>query len=92
MKNIYATKDSTEIIEYSNGEIHLAANTYGKGHTVYIAGLPYNKVNTRLLIRSLYYAAGKEKKLYPQVTKVYDGFGNANIVNLAPCEILWELY
>ncbi|MDF2612217.1 MAG: hypothetical protein K0S71_3 [Clostridia bacterium] len=64
MKNIYATKESTEIIEYSNGEIHLAANTYGKGRTVYIAGLPYSKANTRLLMRSLFYAANKEDELF----------------------------
>jgi len=63
MKNIYALKSSTEILEYSNNEVHLAANAFGNGRTVYIAGLPYNKQNTRLLLRSLYYAAGKEKNL-----------------------------
>lgn len=120
MKNIYATKESTEIIEYSNGEVHIAANSYGKGRTVYIAGLPYNKTNTRLLMRSMFYAAGKEAELNrwyadnincevhaypdakkyaivnnsnePQVTKVYDGFGNDKTVNLASCEIRWEAF
>lgn len=42
------------------GEIHLAANPYGEGRGVYIAGLPYSVENARLLIRALYYAASKE--------------------------------
>lgn len=60
MKNIYALKEDTQIISYSNGEVHLSTNTYGKGRCVYIAGLPYSEQNTRILMRSLYYAADKE--------------------------------
>lgn len=63
MKNIYATNESTQIIEYSNGEVHLATNVYGKGRAVYIAGLPYSYQNTRILMRSLFYAANKEEEL-----------------------------
>lgn len=44
------------------GEIHLAANPYGKGRGVYLAGLPYSPENTRLLLRALYYAAAKEQE------------------------------
>lgn len=43
------------------GEIHLAANQYGKGRGVYIAGLPYSVENARLLMRAIYYAASKEE-------------------------------
>ena len=64
MKNIYALGADTEIAEYSDGGIHLAAHPYGKGRGVYIAGLPHSSANTRLLQRALYYAAGKEEKLY----------------------------
>lgn len=63
MKNVYALSGQTEILEYSNGEVHLAANKYGQGRCVYIAGLPYSQANTRLLLRSMYYAANKEKDL-----------------------------
>lgn len=63
MKNVYALTDRTEIIEYSNGEVHISANTYGKGRGVYIAGLPYSYENTRLLIRAMYYAAAKEDQM-----------------------------
>lgn len=58
--NIYALSENTEIVEFSNGEIHVSAHPYGRGRGVYIAGLPYSYENTRLLLRSLYYSAGKE--------------------------------
>lgn len=63
MKNVYATAASTEIIEFSNGEIHLASHDYGAGRGVYMAGLPYSDENSRLLMRALFYAAGKEAEM-----------------------------
>lgn len=60
--NIYALSEDTEIVEYSNGEVHVSAHIYGKGRGVYIAGLPYSYENTRLLMRGMYYAAGKEDR------------------------------
>ncbi|WP_195266732.1 MULTISPECIES: 1,3-beta-galactosyl-N-acetylhexosamine phosphorylase [unclassified Clostridium] len=62
-KNIYALKESTEVIKYTNGDLLMAANGYGKGRTVYIAGLPYSIQNTRVLTRACYYAANKEKEM-----------------------------
>lgn len=62
VNNIYAISEETTILEYSNNEIHLATSTYGKGRSVYIAGLPYSIENTRLLLKSLLYAAGKEEE------------------------------
>ncbi|NBI07348.1 1,3-beta-galactosyl-N-acetylhexosamine phosphorylase [Senegalia massiliensis] len=64
MGNVYALTEKTEIIEYSNGEVHLSSNDYGKGRAVYIAGLPYNEDNSRLLMRSMFYASHKEEELY----------------------------
>lgn len=63
MKNIYALSKDTEIIEYSNGEVHASAHGYGRGCGVYLAGLPYSFANTRLLLRALYYAAGKTDQM-----------------------------
>lgn len=40
----------------------MESNDYGKGRCVYIAGLPYSQQNTRILMRSLYYAAHKENE------------------------------
>lgn len=62
-KNIYALSDKTEIISYKDGDLLMSSNIYGKGKTVYIAGLPYSMQNTRLLLRSCYYVAGKEDEL-----------------------------
>lgn len=63
VQNVYALSEDTEIAEYSNGEIHVSSHKYGRGRGVYIAGLPYSYENTRLLIRSLYYSAGREKEM-----------------------------
>ncbi|ASA20428.1 1,3-beta-galactosyl-N-acetylhexosamine phosphorylase [Paenibacillus donghaensis] len=63
MRSVYALHGEVDILEYSEGEIHLSANQAGAGRAVYIAGLPYSPENTRLLMRSLYYAAGREQKL-----------------------------
>jgi len=62
-KNIYATKESTEIISYENGELLMSANSYGNGRAIYISGLPYSSQNARILMRSCYYAANKESEM-----------------------------
>ncbi len=62
-KNIYATKVSTEIISYENGELLMSANEYGKGRAVYLAGSPYSPQNSRILMRSFFYAAHKENEM-----------------------------
>lgn len=62
MKNIYALHEDTEIIEFSNGEIHISSNDYGRGRGVYLAGVPFSHENTRLLMKALYYAANKENE------------------------------
>lgn len=62
--DIYALSAATEIIEYSNNEVHMAATAYGKGRGVYISGLPYSYENTRLLMRAMFYAASKEDRYH----------------------------
>ncbi|MEG1953321.1 MAG: 1,3-beta-galactosyl-N-acetylhexosamine phosphorylase [Hydrogenoanaerobacterium sp.] len=63
MKNIYAL-DGTEVIVNRGGDIQLAVNSFGKGRSVYISGLPYSHKNARLLYRSLFWAAGHENELH----------------------------
>ena len=62
-KNVYAKGKDTEIICYRNGDLLMSSNDYGKGRAVYIAGLPYSIENTRILMRSCFYAAHKEDKM-----------------------------
>lgn len=40
--------------------VDLAAHTYGEGRSVYFSGLPYTPMNSRILHRALYWAAGFE--------------------------------
>jgi len=63
MKNIYALDAGTDILTYRDGEVLMSAHDYGKGRGVYIAGLPYNTENTRLLHRALYFAAHREESM-----------------------------
>lgn len=48
----------------SAGHVHLAVNTFGRGRSVYLAGLPFNLTNCRLLYRALLWAANKESHLH----------------------------
>lgn len=59
--NIYPTSRETTILAGSEqGEVYLSTSNYGRGRSVYLAGLPYSIANTRLLLKVLLYAAGKE--------------------------------
>lgn len=61
--NVYALSPDTEILAYSNHEVHLASHDFGQGRGVYLAGLPYSAQNTRLLKRAIAYACHKEAEL-----------------------------
>jgi 1,3-beta-galactosyl-N-acetylhexosamine phosphorylase len=72
MKNIYAL-DGADVLDIeisprfkrsvNVGEVKLATNTFGGGRGVYIAGLPYSPQNSRLLLRAMFWACGKETEL-----------------------------
>lgn len=71
-KNVYAL-ENTQVLDivFSDrakrsvnvGEVRLAANRYGRGRSVYFAGLPYSAQNARLLYRALLWSAGREGEL-----------------------------
>ncbi len=72
MKNIYAL-DGAKVLDitFSDrfqrkvnvGEVKMACNQYGKGRAFYIAGIPYNFDNARLLYRAIYWTAGKDAEI-----------------------------
>lgn len=64
VKNVYSLRADTDILAEENGDVQLAASVFGEGRSVYVAGLPYSTENTRLLMRAMYYAAGKEAAFY----------------------------
>lgn len=61
--SVFAYPDST-VLKVKEQSVQMAVNDFGEGRTVYISGLPYSFENSRLLYRSVLWAAGDEEKLY----------------------------
>lgn len=61
--SVYALDENSQILEYSQQEVHLAARDYGGGRSVYLAGLPYSPENAALLRRAILFAAHKEAEI-----------------------------
>lgn len=67
MNGIYAHGEDYQILNQYHGYAQLVTNHYGKGRSIYFAGLPYSPQNCRLLLRAIYWAAqveGEMKKYY----------------------------
>jgi 1,3-beta-galactosyl-N-acetylhexosamine phosphorylase len=87
---IFANSRSTQVLKTNNDglHIHMAANNFGAGRGVYMAGLPYSLENSRLLHRALFWAAGKENELNKWFSSnlntdcaAYSETGNFAVVN-----------
>ncbi|MEG0276009.1 MAG: 1,3-beta-galactosyl-N-acetylhexosamine phosphorylase [Coprobacillus sp.] len=63
MDGIYSHGEDYQILRQHHGYSQLVTNKYGKGRSIYFAGLPYSPQNCRLLLRAIYYAAGKEDEM-----------------------------
>ena len=63
MNGIYAHGENYQILNQHHGYAQLVTNTYGNGRSIYFAGLPYSPQNCRLLLRAIYWAAGKEDEM-----------------------------
>lgn len=61
-KNIFALPE-TEILIQREQEVQMAVKEFGKGHGVYISGLPYSFENSRILYRAILWSAGDDEKL-----------------------------
>ncbi len=64
MNSIYPCSAGTEVLAAYNSCCSLTVNSYGKGRSVYISGLPFSFDNSRLLQRAAYWAAGCEKDMF----------------------------
>ncbi len=60
---IYAQGDHYQILNMDEPYSRLVVNEYGKGRSVYFAGLPYSPQNCRILLRAIYYAAHQEEEM-----------------------------
>ncbi len=99
MDSIYAHGEDYQILSQHKGFSELVTNTYGKGRSVYIAGLPYSPQNCRLLLRAIYYAAGKEdemKKYYVSNVNTevaaFEDIGQVAIINNTTDKLSTDLY
>lgn len=62
MKNIYAL-DGAKILRRDGEDVLMAVNEFGEGRSVYISGIPYSFENSRMLYRSIFWAAGMEQEM-----------------------------
>ncbi|WP_440898090.1 1,3-beta-galactosyl-N-acetylhexosamine phosphorylase [Amphibacillus sp. Q70] len=63
VRYVYQVDDHSDILSLEDDDVKIATNQFGKGRSVYLAGLPYSPENTRLLQRALYWAASQENRL-----------------------------
>jgi 1,3-beta-galactosyl-N-acetylhexosamine phosphorylase len=63
MDSVFPCGSTVKTLDVRNSSCAMAVNTYGKGRSVYFAGLPYNLQNQRLLHRAVFWAASKEDKM-----------------------------
>ena len=57
---VFVCDRATQAIRMNGGHVLLAARQFGRGRSVFFAGLPYSLENSRLLYRAILWAAGKE--------------------------------
>lgn len=63
MTRIYAQGENYQILNMDQKYSRLVVNEYGRGRSVYFAGLPYSPQNCRILLRAIYYAAHMESEM-----------------------------
>lgn len=99
MNGIYAHGENYQILNQHHGYAQLVTNTYGAGRSIYFAGLPYSPQNCRLLLRAIYWAAGKEdemKKYYVSNVNTevaaYESIGQIAVINNTTDSLSTDLF
>lgn len=60
---VFLADRETEVLAANGLHVLLAARSFGRGRSVFFAGLPYSLENSRLLLRAILWAAGQEAAL-----------------------------
>ncbi len=91
MSMIYPVGGTT-VLDEANRSSNLTANEYGKGRSVYIAGLPFTNQNARILMRAIYFAAHSENEMFRYFSKnqelechAFEETGKICVVNNSEC-------
>ena len=84
--SIYAL-DGTTILCQREKEVQLAVNTFGRGRSVYISGLPYSFENSRLLYRAVIWSASDEDNLERWFSSNYNVEVHAYVANGKYCVV-----
>jgi beta-D-galactosyl-(1->4)-L-rhamnose phosphorylase len=63
--NIFTLGKDTTVLAEKDGCPKIAVHSFGKGQSVYLSGFKFAPQNTRLLHRSLYWAAGRQNEFGP---------------------------
>ncbi len=99
MNGIYAHGENYQILNQHHGYAQLVTNTYGAGRSIYFAGLPYSPQNCRLLLRAIYWVAGKEdemKKYYVSNVNTevaaYESIGQIAVINNTTDSLSTDLF
>lgn len=85
-KSIYAL-EGTEVLIQRDKEVQMAVNTFGKGRSVYISGLPYSFKNARILLRSILWVSNDEKALQTWYSSNYNVDVHAYVKNGKYCVV-----
>ena len=63
--NIYIVDKDTQVLIDKDNSPRIAAHQFGKGRSIYLSGYKFAPQNTRLLHRSLFWAANRENSFQP---------------------------
>ncbi len=96
---VYVVSPSTALLAARESHVMLAANAFGKGRSVFFAGLPYSLENSRLLYRTILWSCSREGELRKWFTSnlnmdcaAYPEAGVFVVVNNADSEQTTTLY
>ena len=85
-KSIYAY-EGTDILVQKDKEVQMAVNSFGKGRSVYISGLPYSFENSRVLYRAILWSAHGEEILNKWFSTNYNVEVHAFVANGKYCVV-----
>ncbi|MCY2928259.1 MAG: 1,3-beta-galactosyl-N-acetylhexosamine phosphorylase [Planctomycetota bacterium] len=60
---VYLRERTAKALRAAGAHVLMAVNTFGRGRSLYLAGLPFSLDNARLLLRALHWVSGTEDAL-----------------------------